>query len=512
MTVITIIQVYHGVNRFLGTTSGELTKNAFELILFTLVTYMVASEWMRARQNKEKLQWLMWGFLSLSLTKLMTTLAISFLVFGGFDNYLSWPGPIARLFACITIFDTTFELFAIGLISLGFLQPVLTKNPNKLVKEFLLIRRRVMVSMLILCVFISILLSIRVYNAPQILGMYWPAFIWFNIAKILVAWSTITYISVHRSSFLAQSKYYPNLIQAMVVYSLTPILQSINQLLFNHQNAALLVLAKPFPFLAVLLFTRVIYLQIADKAALYDELATAQAKYIHEKELSDMKDDFISVVSHELKTPLTAISLWGSIMGSGRLGKISSKQKEACGIIKNESFRLAQLINDVLDLSKLDKGKIAIKLEHAELKEVCNLDSFKAMAVEKKIELLNEINNGTITEVDPDRFKQVIYNLVSNALKFTEPGGRVIVSASRRGTDTVVTVSDNGIGIPSDKLDGLFTKFYQVENHLTRKSGGTGLGLAISKQIIELHGGTISVESALGKGTTFTIRLPGMKK
>lgn len=512
MTVITIIEVYHGINRFLGTTAGELTKNAFELILFTLVTYMVASEWMRARQTREKLQWLMWGFAFLSITKLLTTLALSFLVFGGFDNPLLWPDQIARLFACIMIFDTAFELFAIWLISLGFLQPFLIKKSNKFIKEFLLVRRRIIFSMLILCIPLLIILLIGVYNAPKIFGMYWPAFFWFNIAKIVVAWSTIIYISSNRSSFLALSRYYPNVIQAMVVYSLTPIVQSINQLFFYHQNAALLVLAKPFPFLAVLLFTRVIYLQIADKAALYDELATAQAKYIHEKELSDMKDDFISVVSHELKTPLTAISLWGSLMGNGRLGKINSKQKEACGIIKSESFRLAQLINDVLDLSKLDKGKISIKIEHTDLRTACNLNSFKAMADEKNIELLNEIHNGMIAEVDPDRFKQVIYNLVSNALKFTEPGGRVIVSASRCGTDTVVTVSDNGIGIPSDKLDGLFTKFYQVENHLTRKSGGTGLGLAISKQIIELHGGTITVASALGKGTAFTIRLPEMKK
>lgn len=498
MTTITIIDVYHGVNRFLGTTSGELTKYAFELVLFTLVTYMVASEWTRSRdQKKESLQWLLWGFAILSATKLIATAALSFTVFGGL------PSP--RFFAQVSIFDQTFEILAFLMIAIAFLQPVLSRRLPHLMP-----RRR---TLLILAVMIGLglfaILIKSIGSEPMIIGLYRPAFTWFNMVKILICWASIAYIWKNRDEFLSVSRYYPNVTQAIAVYSLAPLVHIINYLAYNNQMGELIVLSQPIPFLAVLLFTRVIFLQMSDKAALYDELASAQAKYQKEKELCDLKDDFVSTVSHELKTPLTSISLWGSLMGSGKLGRVSAKQKEACSIIKTESFRLAHLINDVLDLSKMEKGKIAIRLETADLKAACGLESFKAMAAEKRIELLNEVPDGMTAEIDTDRFKQVIYNLASNAIKFTEPGGRVFVSAARRGSETVVTVTDTGIGIPSDKLEGLFTKFYQVENHLTRKSGGTGLGLAISKQIVELHGGTISVESEIGRGTTFTIRLPG---
>ena len=499
--VISFIDVYHGLNRFLGTVAGELAKNAFELVLFTLVTYMVASEWTRSRdEKKDRLQWFIWGFAFLSATKLLSTIALSYLVFGGLTS--------ARLFAKVSILDNIFEILAVLMISIGFLQPVLSKRQPGLLPR----RRYVIMGFLILGAGIFFALSSRITNEPQISGLDQPAFFEFNLAKLLISIFVTCYIILHRSLFFEVSRYYPNVIHAMAFYGATPVLHLINYSMYANHSGKLIVLSQPFPFVAVLFITRVIFLQLADKAALYDELARTEAKYKREKELSDLKDEFVSVVSHELKTPLTAISLWSSLIRTGKLGKISRKQKDACTIIKKESFRLSSLINDVLDLSKLEKGKMVLKPSRILVRDLCNVESLHSLTKERRISIVHAIPFGLTVTVDPDRFKQAIYNLVSNAIKFTPPGGTIRIEGKQGNPGTTIIVSDTGIGIAQDKIGKLFSKFYQIENYLTRRTSGTGLGLSITKQIVELHGGTISVESFVGKGTTFTILLPAKKK
>lgn len=496
---ITVIDVYHGLNRFLGTIPGELAKNAFELILFTLVTYMVASEWTRSRdEHKERLQWLIWGFGFLSAIKLLSTIALSYLVLGGLQSPL--------LFSHVSILDNVFEILAVIMISIGFLQPVVSDRHPTLLPR----RRYFIMGFILLGGGLFLLLSGTIKTHLHIVELYRPAFFEFNLAKLLLSVGVIFYIISHKKAFLSYSRYYPNVIHALVVYAITPILHIINLAIYNNQSGELLVLAQPFPFIAVLLFTRVIFLQLADKAALYDELARTEAKYKKEKELSDLKDDFVSVVSHELKTPLTAISLWSSLFLKNKLGKVTKAQKDAILIIKKETTRLSSLINDVLDLSKLEKGKMEIKPQQNNLRTICNLDSFRALAQEKKITLTNSVPEHILVRVDAERFTQVIYNLVSNAIKFTEPGGKIVLSATQQNPSTIITITDTGIGIPPEKISGIFSKFYQVDNHLTRKAGGTGLGLSISKHIVELHRGTITLQSTLGRGTTFTITLPNI--
>ena len=229
------------------------------------------------------------------------------------------------------------------------------------------------------------------------------------------------------------------------------------------------------------------------------------------KRLEEMKNDFISNISHELRTPLTSIK--GSIdnLLDGIAGKLNDSQREYLAIINNESDRLVRLINDLLDLNKLEARSIKISPEEIEYislvaQVVFNL---KDLAYEKGLTLEMESSASEIhLKADRDRINQVLINLINNAIKFTERGGiKVIVEDS--GDQSITTrVRDTGVGILRDELDKVFDKFHQVSKPSAVRSRGTGLGLAITKNLIELHGGTIWVESEEGKGSEFCFILP----
>jgi two-component system, OmpR family, phosphate regulon sensor histidine kinase PhoR len=236
-----------------------------------------------------------------------------------------------------------------------------------------------------------------------------------------------------------------------------------------------------------------------------------QEKNLELKKIDQMKSDFVSNVSHELRTPLTSISGYSKLMYMEKLGDINNKQKNSLKIIVDETDRLTRLINEVLDLSKLEAGKIKINYEKFNLYECANdvITTLKSIANEKNIKLnLKKIGNDFNITAGKDLIKQVLINLLSNAIKFSFQNEKVELIIKEKDKHHEIIVKDNGKGISKEYLPRLFNKFYQIDGSLTREHGGTGLGLVIVKHIVELHKGTISVESKLGKGSKFKFILP----
>ncbi len=233
------------------------------------------------------------------------------------------------------------------------------------------------------------------------------------------------------------------------------------------------------------------------------------------KELDRMKSDFVSNVSHELRTPLTAIKASVDNMLDGITGPLGEKQARYLTRIKSNTDRLARLINDLLDLSRIEAGKIDLKPTHLLLvtltKEVA--ESLRPVAVEKLISLeVASPDIGMTAWADRDKVIQVLMNLISNAVKFTPQHGKVTLAIQKNGNEWVqISVSDTGPGILPKEANKIFAKFYQIAPLGKEKTKGTGLGLAISKALVEMHGGKIWVESKVGRGSTFCFTLPAQR-
>ena len=227
------------------------------------------------------------------------------------------------------------------------------------------------------------------------------------------------------------------------------------------------------------------------------------------KEVENMKNEFISIVSHELRTPLTSILGYAQIFANKKLGTLTQKQERAISIITKESELLHALINDLLDLSKLESGKIHLKNEMTNLKELIKGSPALHRIKKKKIEL-KIVARKSFPEVyiDKGKIMQVFTNLLSNAAKFTKENGKITIRLQDKKETIKVSIRDTGMGIAKKDIPKLFDKFYQVESHLTRNKGGTGLGLSIVKEIINMYGGVITVTSKRHKGTTFSFTLP----
>jgi signal transduction histidine kinase len=231
--------------------------------------------------------------------------------------------------------------------------------------------------------------------------------------------------------------------------------------------------------------------------------------------LDRMKAEFVSVASHELKTPLSVIRGYVSLLHDEVYGPITAEQKKVLGSVGDQTDRLGRLIQQLLDISRFEAGVGRLDVKPFDLRAF--LDefalSFEALAVQNEIDFSVEVDERlpTIIEGDSDRLNEVVGNLLANAFKFTPRHGRIELRAapSANGREGIeIEVSDTGIGIPRDQLPRIFEKFYQVENEAQPVSLGTGLGLAISKEITESHGGTIAAESEVGAGTTFRVYLP----
>ncbi|MEY2485312.1 MAG: hypothetical protein QOH39_960 [Verrucomicrobiota bacterium] len=234
------------------------------------------------------------------------------------------------------------------------------------------------------------------------------------------------------------------------------------------------------------------------------------------QEASRMKSEFLANMSHELRTPLNGIIGFSEFLADGKPGSLNAKQKEYLGDILSSGRHLLQLINDVLDLAKVEAGKMQFNPERFRLvqaiDEVCAVA--KPLALKKHIQVDCHITpNLDCVTLDQQKFKQVLYNLVSNGLKFTDDGGRVEITASPCDTNRfTLSVKDTGIGIKPDDLKRLFREFEQLESGTARRYEGTGLGLALTRKIVELQDGAITVQSEVGKGSTFTVVLPLMTR
>ncbi|MBN9288982.1 MAG: hypothetical protein BGO43_08150 [Gammaproteobacteria bacterium 39-13] len=225
-----------------------------------------------------------------------------------------------------------------------------------------------------------------------------------------------------------------------------------------------------------------------------------------------MKSKFIATMSHELRTPLNGIIGFSEVLKDGLLGPLNEKQREYCSDIYNSGQFLLELINDILDLSKVEAGKMELEIEPFDLKQLLeqSLTIIKTKAAQYHIDLELEIEDLiNLCTYDPRKLKQIIYNLLSNAVKFAPNDSIVKVHAYLKNKYTlVIAVTDTGIGIAKEDLKRLFRPFEQIHSAAKTREKGTGLGLVIARHLAELHGGTVNVASIEGKGSTFTIELP----
>jgi protein-histidine pros-kinase len=232
----------------------------------------------------------------------------------------------------------------------------------------------------------------------------------------------------------------------------------------------------------------------------------------HIQEATRLKSEFLANMSHELRTPLNGIIGFSEFLIDEKPGPVNAKQKEYLNDVLNSGRHLLQLINDVLDLAKVEAGKMELVIETFPLRTVISevTSVVRPMIKEKRLTLEVEIGDqlDNIT-LDQQKLKQILYNLLSNAVKFTNEGGRIQVIASALDARTArIRVCDTGIGIRKDDLNKLFIEFQQLDAGSDRQFQGTGLGLALTKRIVELLKGTIDVQSEPGVGSTFTVTFP----
>ncbi|MBH0230124.1 two-component system histidine kinase PnpS [Halobacillus yeomjeoni] len=227
------------------------------------------------------------------------------------------------------------------------------------------------------------------------------------------------------------------------------------------------------------------------------------------KQLEQMRKDFVANVSHELKTPITSIRGFSETLLDGAM-KDEAMLEQFLQIILKESGRLQSLIQDLLELSKLEKEDFHLNIEEMDFQRLLNdlLPIVNQHAEKKGVTIHTDIKGTTKVEGDTSRLKQVFMNLLTNAVNYTPSEGEVSIACTETEDHIVVSVSDNGVGIPEDEISRIFERFYRVDKARSRNSGGTGLGLAIVKHIVEAHQGTIHVESTVNVGTTFQVSIP----
>lgn len=222
------------------------------------------------------------------------------------------------------------------------------------------------------------------------------------------------------------------------------------------------------------------------------------------------KTRFLTTMSHELRTPLNAITGFLELLAEGRAGSLNEKQKRYVQNIETGTEHLLRVVNDILDLSRIEAGKLDLDRQTFEITEAVNetIASMAPLAARKNLRLVVNVPGTETMYADRMRFQQILYNLLSNAIKFTHEGGQVSLDYSKNEESHTFTVSDTGIGIPLEEQRAIFDEFHQVESQTPGGWKGTGLGLAITRRLVECHSGTISVKSEPGKGSQFTFLFP----
>ncbi len=246
--------------------------------------------------------------------------------------------------------------------------------------------------------------------------------------------------------------------------------------------------------------------------ALMGELETAHREKQHAMELARTRKDVLTAVSHELRTPLNAILGFSEMITKEMAGPLENERYlEYAQIIHSSGVHVLSLVNDLLDLSKLDAGKLELHVEPVEILKII-IDCVRcvgAQATEARVGISVHVFDGVDRLCgDSKRLRQMLLNLLSNALKFTPVGGEVTIDVFRRGEGVAISVSDTGIGIRAEDIPKVLEPFGQVENEMSQKHSGTGLGLPLTKELAELHGGSLTMESNVDVGTTVTIILP----
>jgi two-component system phosphate regulon sensor histidine kinase PhoR len=227
-----------------------------------------------------------------------------------------------------------------------------------------------------------------------------------------------------------------------------------------------------------------------------------------EKRMNKLRADFVSNVTHELKTPLTAINMFAEALNM-RQDNLDSKQKKYSTIIVKESEKLKRMINNILEFSKKENNKLSYKLERLNLTDIVTstLKEMNYFLEINKIDVQLNISNNIYANVHAEGIKQALSNLISNAIKYSSSNKKLNVQLFEKGNEIFIEVEDFGIGIPKEHLELIFEKFYRVNSNENETASGTGLGLTVTKDIIEEQHGKLLVESTLGKGSKFTIVL-----
>jgi signal transduction histidine kinase len=270
----------------------------------------------------------------------------------------------------------------------------------------------------------------------------------------------------------------------------------------------------PKPVNWLVLNHRVRYILRASRA--FEELRRNQERLIAAKEAAEAanraKSEFLANMSHELRTPLNAIIGFSGMMRDRMFGPLDDKYAEYAGIIGDSGRHLLAIISDILDLSKADADRMMLAEERVEIEDVVELGSkiVEDMARRARIQFVSEIEEKLPPVIgDPAKLTQILVNLLSNAVKFTPPGGQVRLRVGQRAHRGITfQVEDTGVGMSPDQIPIALAPFGQISNSLTRKHDGVGLGLPLTKRLVELHGGTMELDSEPGKGTTASVHLP----
>jgi signal transduction histidine kinase len=239
-----------------------------------------------------------------------------------------------------------------------------------------------------------------------------------------------------------------------------------------------------------------------------EELAQKNDELTH---LDQLKSDFMATMSHELRTPLTSIIGYSDMLLSGMTGELNDKQSTFVDSILKGGESLLNLINDVLDLTKIEAGRLELNREPVDLRAALLgvLPVIKPRAQDKRIRISTFLPTDLpLVSADPGKLNQILLNLLTNGVKYSHENGGVSLEARTTGELVEIWVNDTGIGIAKEDQDKVFQRFTQIDSSATRSQGGTGLGLAIVKELVELHGGTIRLQSKLGKGSSFIFTVP----
>jgi len=284
----------------------------------------------------------------------------------------------------------------------------------------------------------------------------------------------------------------------------------IDQLLLYEQRE-LHILSSAFIYVLAATMLTGLFIAIQHELQLRERTNEISRKNQQLEEASRMKNEFLANMSHELRTPLNAIIGFSESLKDGLMGNITETQCEYIEYIYTSGEHLLSLINDILDLSKIESGKMILELETVAINLLLqnSLNMVKGKALNHHLTLKLDVHVDTPEIVaDIRKLKQIVYNLLSNAVKFTPDGGTIILEAHRVGDMLEMAVTDTGIGIACEDQKKLFESFTQIDSVLSRQYQGTGLGLIMIKRLTELHSGSVGLESEVGKGARFWVRIP----